>query len=310
MADGHVLNFQVINPFNGKPTRATLVGFLDWKSSALVGYEIMMTENKQCIASALRNAILNLGMIPKVVYQDNGKGFKAKFFQHCDFEEEGFNGVYANLGIHSVFARPYNARAKVIERYFLEFQEELEKGMPSYVGTSIEDKPAWMKRGEYLHRKFHERLTKGYVPTISEAVQYINGWLEFHNSQACPHDKNMTIKELSNRTSIPYSTVNDIVNERIELNNVRFGYVVSICDVLGITIAELQDITKQEQRILDYWLKIKGKKYYLSSNDNKDDIYLCKVNSNNDKYIKEIALWTAEEMKEEEVFDQWKPYST
>ena len=32
IADGHVLNFQVINPFTGKPTRATLVGFLDWKT--------------------------------------------------------------------------------------------------------------------------------------------------------------------------------------------------------------------------------------------------------------------------------------
>ena len=79
IADGHILNFQIINPFTGKPTRATLVGFLDWKSTALVGYEIMMTENTQCIASALRNAIINLGMIPKVVYQDNGRAFKAKF---------------------------------------------------------------------------------------------------------------------------------------------------------------------------------------------------------------------------------------
>ncbi len=31
IADGHVLNFQVINPITGKPTRTTLVGFLDWK---------------------------------------------------------------------------------------------------------------------------------------------------------------------------------------------------------------------------------------------------------------------------------------
>lgn len=38
IADGHVLNFQVINPFTGKPTRATLVGFLDWKSTALADY--------------------------------------------------------------------------------------------------------------------------------------------------------------------------------------------------------------------------------------------------------------------------------
>lgn len=196
VADGHVLNFQVINPFTGKPTRATLVGFLDWKSTALVGYEIMMTESTQCIASALRNAIINLGMIPKVVYQDNGKGFKAKFFQDCDFDEDIFNGVYANLNIHSVFAKPYNARAKVIERFFLEFQEELEKGMPSYIGTSIEDKPAWLKRGEKLHVEWHKKLTNNYIPTVQEAIKYINSWIEFHNRNLCPNERSKSIQEM------------------------------------------------------------------------------------------------------------------
>ncbi len=33
VADGKRLNFQVINPFTGKPCRATLIGFLDWKST-------------------------------------------------------------------------------------------------------------------------------------------------------------------------------------------------------------------------------------------------------------------------------------
>ena len=198
VADGHVLNFQVINPFTGRPTRATLVGFLDWKSTALVGYEIMMTESMQCIASALRNAIINLGVIPKVVYQDNGKAFKSRFFQNVDFEEDLFNGVYANLNIHSVFAKPYNARAKVIERFFREFQEELEKGMPSYIGTSIEDKPAWLKRGEKLHAEWHKKLTDNHIPTVAEASKYINSWIEFHNNQPCPNDRTKTIKECLN----------------------------------------------------------------------------------------------------------------
>ena len=198
IADGHVLNFQVINPFTGKPTRATLVGFLDWKSTALVGYEIMMTENTQCIASALRNAILNLGMIPKVVYQDNGKAFKAKYFQSCDFDEECFNGVYANLGIHSVFAKPYNARAKVIERFFLDFQEEFEKLMPSYIGTSIENRPAWMNRNEKLHLQLHNQQTKGNIPTVQDAIKYINAWLEYRNQKACPNDRSRSIQEVLN----------------------------------------------------------------------------------------------------------------
>ena len=214
IADGHVLNFQVINPFTGKPTRATLVGFLDWKSTALVGYEIMMTESTQCIASALRNSILNLGIIPKVVYQDNGRAFKSRFFQNNDFDENIFNGVYANLNIHSIFAKPYNARAKVIERFFLEFQEELEKGMPSYIGTSIENKPAWLKRGEKLHQEWHKKLTNNYVPTVQEAIKYINKWIEFHNSQPCPNDRLKSIQEMLDsvqKQNININILNDLM---------------------------------------------------------------------------------------------------
>lgn len=208
IADGHVLNFQVINPFTGKSTRATLVGFLDWKSTALVGYEIMMTENTQCIASALRNSILNLGVIPKVVYQDNGQAFKSKYFQHCDFDEDGFNGVYANLNIHSVFAKPYNARAKVIERFFREFQEEFEKMMPSYIGTSIEDKPAWMKRGEKLHLKLHENETNNHIPTVQEVIKYINCWLEFHNKKPYPNNRSKSIQEMLNSVEKQHININ------------------------------------------------------------------------------------------------------
>ena len=214
IADGHVLNFQIINPFTGKPTRATLVGFLDWKSTALVGYEIMMSENTQCIASALRNSILNLGLIPKVVYQDNGKAFKAKYFQNIDFDEAGFNGIYAKLGIKSVFAKPYNARAKVIERFFLEFQEEFEKMMTSYIGTSIENKPAWMKRGEKLHREMHNKLTKNYIPTIQETIKFIDCWLDYHNLKPCPNNRSKTIQEMLNdisKENIDKSILNDLM---------------------------------------------------------------------------------------------------
>ncbi len=214
VADGHVLNFHVIDPFEGKPVRATLVGFLDWKSTALVGFEIMLTENTQCIASALRNAIINLGVIPKVVYQDNGKAFKAKYFQKSDFDQEGFNGVYSNLGIKSVFAKPYNARAKVIERFFRDFQESFEKMMITYCGTSIEDKPAWMKRGEKLHKKMHEKLTGGRGLTIPQVSAYINCWLDYYNSKPCPNDKNMTIKECLNsvqKQDININILNDMM---------------------------------------------------------------------------------------------------
>lgn len=193
VADGKKLNFQVINPFTGKPCRATLIGFLDWKSTALVGYEIMLEENTQNIASALRNAILNLGRIPEFVYQDNGRAFRAKYFVgSADFQETGIRGIYEKLGITPIFANPYNARAKVIERFFLEMQESFEKLLPSYIGTSIENKPARLRRNE----KFHSEMHKEFVPTIEQTIQMIESWLDYKNSLRCPNDKSKTIKEM------------------------------------------------------------------------------------------------------------------
>ena len=226
VADGHKLAFQVINPFTGKPCRATLVGFLDWKSTALVGYEIMLEENTQCIASALRNAIINLDMIPKIVYQDNGRAFRAKYFtDDKGFGELGFYGLYAKLGIETVFARPYNARSKVIERFFKEFQEGFEKLMPSYVGSSIINKPAYLKRNE----KFHSNLHNDYIPTIEETIKMIDMWLKFKNSQPCTNAPNMTIAEVlesRKKQNIDINMLDDLMLatevKTIQRNGIRF----------------------------------------------------------------------------------------
>jgi len=226
VADGHKLAFQVINPFTGKPCRATLVGFLDWKSTALVGYEIMLEENTQCIASALRNAIINLDMIPKVVYQDNGKAFRAKYFTvDKGFTELGFQGLYSKLGIETVFARPYNARAKVIERFFKEFQEGFEKLLPSYIGSSINNKPAYMMRNE----KFHKSLHNEYIPTIEKTIKMIDMWLNFKNSQPCPNAPDKTIAEVleeRKRQNIDINNLDDLMLatevKTIQRNGIRF----------------------------------------------------------------------------------------
>lgn len=226
VADGHKLAFQVINPFTGKPTRATLVGFLDWKSTALVGYEIMLEENTQCIASALRNSIINLNIIPKIVYQDNGRAFRAKYFtDDKGFSELGFQGLYSKLGIETVFARPYNARAKVIERFFKEFQEGFEKLLPSYVGSNIQNKPAYMMRNENLHATLHNN----FVPTIDETIKMIDMWLQFKNSQPCPNAPDKSIAEVfesRKRQNIDESKLDDLMLatevKTIQRNGIRF----------------------------------------------------------------------------------------
>lgn len=71
-------------------------------------------------------------------------------------------------------------------------QESFEKLLPSYIGTSIENKPARLKRNE----KFHEEIHQNFVPTIQQIIQMMNSWLEYKNSLACPNDKSKTIQEM------------------------------------------------------------------------------------------------------------------
>jgi len=226
VADGHRLNFQVINPFTGKPCRATMVGYVDWKSYDLAGYEIMVEENTQCIASALRQAIIRLGKIPKICYQDNGKAFRAKYFTGIEsFEEASFSGLFARLGIKPVFAKPYNARAKVIEGWFKTFTDQFERLMPSYTGSNIMDKPAWALRNE----KFHKALHNEYIPTIYEAIAYIEAWLNWYRQQPCPHIKGKSIGEVFEEgkgSGVDINMLDDLMMEakvtRIGRHGIRF----------------------------------------------------------------------------------------
>ncbi len=226
VADGHRLNFQIVNPYTGKPCRATLVGYVDWKSYDLAGYEIMIEENTQCIASALRNGILRLGKYPTVVYQDNGKAFRGRFFtDETNLEDVGFYGLFGRLGIVPVFAQPYNARAKIIERWFKEFSDTFERLMPSFVGASIEDKPARLKRNE----PFHKSMSGGMVPTISQTIQLIAAWHDFHRSQPCPHVKGKTVGQVFDEGRGPGVDANELDDlmmamkkTRIDRNGIRF----------------------------------------------------------------------------------------
>jgi len=173
VGDGHRLNFQIINPYTGKPSRPILILFWDWRSAYPLGWEIMPEESVQCIASALRNSIITLGKIPKVVYLDNGKAFRAKIFtKDIMFEDEGFPGMFGRLGIKEHFAQPYNPQSKPVEREFRNLNEELERLIDTYTGSSIEDKPAWLKRNE----KFVRSIQSSWIPNIDEANSLLFWW--------------------------------------------------------------------------------------------------------------------------------------
>lgn len=194
VADGHVLDFDLINPLSGKPKRLTLIAFQDCASRDILGWEIMPTENTQAIAAAFRNAVLRLGKMPKIVYLDNGRAFRGTYFTGCQsFCESGISGIYENLGVIVKFTQPYNGRSKIIERFFKEFTESLAVLQPYYVGNCIGNQPAYLKRNERFHRMLKEGKE---VPTIEDFNEVFELWLEnVYRKRPCQNNKSMTIGE-------------------------------------------------------------------------------------------------------------------
>jgi putative transposase len=179
VADGHVLNFLILNPWTGKAQRMMLVLFFDMKSSMPCGWEILPTENTASISAALRRSIIRLGMVPKIVYLDNGRAFKGHYFTGTDFEQTELPGLYDRLGIKLIIAKPYHGQSKTIERFFGTFAE-LERMAPSFIGTAIDSKPAHLNRGEKLHRSINDKISGGFVPTLIDSHRAIAAWFDVY----------------------------------------------------------------------------------------------------------------------------------
>ena len=184
VADGHKLNFEILDPYTGKYKRMNLILFHDMYSDLPLGWDISLTEDTETITIAFYRAILRLGKIPKIVYLDNGRAFRSQYLNGMegDLEESGVVGLFERLGCRVTFAKPYNAKAKTVERFFRTFSE-LEMKLPTYCGTSIANKPPRMLRNEKLHKKIFDKVMENTVIDIWTAHHLIADYFDTYGER-------------------------------------------------------------------------------------------------------------------------------
>ncbi|MDI3504398.1 MAG: putative transposase [Candidatus Cloacimonadota bacterium] len=226
VADGHTLSFDILNPQTGRAQRMTMIMVMDWASRYPVGASLAFTEDSQHILTAFRNGFINcaqiadnnsgtMAVLPKYVYLDNGKAFRAKLF-HERWEEHDLNkelgGIFPRLNIGVRFAESYNAKAKIIERFFKTFQEQFERFITTFRGASIDDKPSVLHRNEVWAKK----LYAGKPPTIEETMQMIAFYVRFCYGET-PHTS------LNRRTPYEVFSAARIAESRqIEISRLNF----------------------------------------------------------------------------------------
>lgn len=128
---------------------------------------------------------------------------------------------------------------------------------------------------------------------------------------------NLKASTISKSTGIPYTTVSEIINGKTDIDKVQIGTGLKIAKACKLDFQVFYNICKDSYylpEIPNGVLLLKNKAFYLECNlpGCKKEIYLCKVNSDNARFIKDMAEWTitsllkqAEEEKQISEVESW-----
>lgn len=154
VGDHHQIDKPVISKDRKRVVFPWITAWLDYATTMCVGYHLSESPNTDTIKLALREA-LRWG-VPDIVHVDNGKDYRAKFFEggrvkenrkyRVAADETELKGIYAQLLVKIVHANPYNARSKIIERWFQIFTKRMTPGLSGHRGTSFDQRPEYAEK--------------------------------------------------------------------------------------------------------------------------------------------------------------------
>lgn len=122
--------------------------------------------NADIVLQSFAIAVEKFG-IPQKVYLDNGKDYKANDLYLNDCNNKVCDSLAKHLQLETIFAIPYNARAKEIERAFRTLESQLAKMYPSYAGRNAKERPEEYKEVEIMEMITLEEF-------IEQHEQFIN----------------------------------------------------------------------------------------------------------------------------------------
>lgn len=173
IGDNHTIDVIV---GDGKTTfRLYLTGFLDARSGVMTCVYITDTPSSQASIYSLRRGIKKYG-IPKNVYLDNGREFLTFDFgglgHRTKKNDDRYNPppILERLGINMTNALVRNAKAKIIERRFLDFKNSISRLFATYTGGNVVEKPEILK----------VELKNGNVPDKQEFIKDIEELIEYY----------------------------------------------------------------------------------------------------------------------------------
>lgn len=158
-----------VRNIKGKIYRPWVTVFFDARSNKIISYVIREDNpNSIVIKKCLRLGIEGNG-VPKEVYFDNGKDYRAK-----EFNKDFPYSLVRQLGINAIYAHPYHGQAKTVERFFRILADRFDKLFKTYCGKDNKNRPEQM-------RISNSKIAK-IAPTTDEFNRALGNWIEDYNN--------------------------------------------------------------------------------------------------------------------------------
>ncbi len=153
VCDNHTFDVFVNDGEHEKPIRVYLTAFQDVRSRKFMGWYVTLNPCSQATLIALRRGIEAYG-IPNQILSDNGREFLTfdiggrgfRKSKKASPEEHEIPTILQHMGIDFRTAMVKNARAKIIERAFLDVKNDFSKMFAGYTGGTIAERPERLKK--------------------------------------------------------------------------------------------------------------------------------------------------------------------
>ncbi|MGN6506839.1 MAG: transposase domain-containing protein, partial [Tepidisphaeraceae bacterium] len=172
VSDGYTMD--VVVNVGGKLTRPTLVSWMDVRSRYPVGWQVVArAENADVILAAFRAGVLAFGL-PDVVYHDNGEAYDSTALQGVSKRRRRAGelpaidlGLFPRLEVGVKHSLPYNAKAKMNERWHRIVKERFCTRYDTYTGGRPEEKPYDLEANKKA----------GKAPLLEDLIEDFWAWL-------------------------------------------------------------------------------------------------------------------------------------
>jgi hypothetical protein len=147
---------------------------LDFRTGLVVGWSLHIEPpNSDHVFQSMQHSVTGYGA-PESVYLDNGKDYRSKDFSggksrnhRVEFGEVQSNTLLFALGTKAIFATPYRAQAKLIERHFRRIKDMFSRFADGYRGGGVNERP----------ERLAGEIAKGHVYEWPEFVSLIERFI-------------------------------------------------------------------------------------------------------------------------------------